>query len=807
MTTIHGLHEDTWAAMITGLALKRYQLLLGAGVSRDVADRKGNRLPSGDGMAIEIADVFGLDVSPTERKDLSRLFRSAGRRATKSGKTRDEWLTERFSKTSPPAWYQVLGGVSWRTIWTLNIDDAVERALRERVRAVHFAETDMGIPDGVIPVVHLHGDARDPNRGFVFSVDEYKSYVDTAKSWPTKFQETLSDDPFIIMGAALHHEFDLTTALNARARAVARQEPTIAVMPNPTALDREDFAEWNIEIFDGTAEQFLNRVRDDLPAAVNSLATTNGAVSPAAPALVRFLEHWHPTLQGKKTRWHDYLAGDEPEPSDVSNGLIVPRALEPEIIKDLANGKPVLMWGRPFSGKTSIALSVASKMSSQGYTFFSFQEESRLDIGAVLVRVRELPQTVLVIEYAGEFVRSLEELLERAREEGLPLRLLAIEREGPSERLKALGVFEEHEVHGHLGDDELESLVELLRRKGQLVAKWKHPSSTSISNLRKAKVNDLTGVLIELVLGEALESRVKNDYRAINTASGRAIAILGAIGSRVGGGISLGIAAAALGTTARAIESRLQDDNVAYSMAQIRGGRIRLRNRLFGELLTEKILSQKEAYGLVVGLCRALAPQLSRQAISDNTWAYRMARHLLDHDQLSKLIGRPRLDDFYSEIEDGFEWNSRFWEQRALAASFDRQHPAAERFANNGVEANRDGYSLTTLATVKFRKLAHSHPGLGEPEVDDEMWVALHLLREARDKSVHFSEHPFITFFSNMQTYAERVKQRGGSLSSDVVREWNEWWRIASQYPSFQTHRRGADLQLIQKKWLMAASA
>lgn len=806
MSTVHGLSADTWAAVIAGLALKKYQLLLGAGASRSVLDRAGNPLPAGLGMAAEIADVFALAASPSERSDLARLFRSAGRRKSKTGQTRDEWLEERFSKTRPPTWYQILGGISWRTIWTLNIDDAVERALKERVRGVHFAETDMGAGHGVIPVVHLHGDAREPSRGFVFAVEEYKNYVDTAKSWPTKFQETLSDEPFIIIGAALHHEFDLASALEARARAVARKEPTIAVMPKPTDLDREDFAEWNIEIFDGTAEEFLKRVREDLPAAVNELATTDQGISPSAPALVRFLEHWHPTLAGKKTRWHDFLAGDEPEPSDAAAGLIVPRTIEPGIVKDLAEGKPVLLWGKPFSGKTSIALHVAEEMSRQGYVFFSFEEDTRLDVGAVLVRIRELPATVLVMEYSSEFVRSLEELLQRATDEGLPLRLLAIEREGPSERLKSLGLFSEHEVRGHLDDGELQALVALLRRKGQLVKKWKNPHTTTIANLRKARVNDLTGVLTELVLGEAIEARVKNDYRAIVTSSGRAIAILAAIGSRVGGGISIGITAAALSTTARAIEISLEGDNVAYSMAQIRAGKIRLRNRLFGELLTERVVSQKEAYGLVVGLCRALAPQMSPQAISNNTWAYRMARHLLDHEQLSLLIGRPRLDAFYTAIEDGYEWNSRFWEQRALAASADGQHPAAERFANNGVEANRDGYSLTTQATVKLQKLARSKPSFGDADGDAEMWIAFGLLREARDNGVHASEHPFITFFTSVQTYAARLRGRGLGLPPEVVKEWNEWWALAQQLPAFQQPRRSRDLKKFQKDWLMTAT-
>lgn len=806
MPDIHGLQEETWSRLVAGLALKKYQLLLGAGISREVRDRFGEFLPSGLGMAEELADTFALSASGAERNDLSRLFRSAGRRTTKSGQSREQWIEERFSKTIPPEWFDALGGISWRTVWTLNIDDAVERALKDKVRAVHFADTDMGSANGIIPIVHLHGEARRPEKGFVFSIEEYRTYIETAKSWPTKFQEVLSDDPFIIIGAALHHEFDLVQALRARAQATARREPTIAVMPNPTELDREDFAEWNIDIFDGTAEEFLARVRADLPAAINELVSSGDAVNPSAPALMRFLEQWHPTLQGKRVRWHDYLAGDEPEPSDVTDALISPRSMEAAVIGDLVNGKPVLLWGRPFAGKSSISLRVGDAMAKQGYKFFTFAEDARLDVGAVLVRIREEPATVLLVEYASEFVRSLEELATRAQAEGLPLRLLAIEREGPSERLKALGVFREHEVRGYLDDTELKSLVQLLRRKGRLVSRWRTESSTTVPALRRLRINDLTSVLTDLVLGESLEARIKNGYRSISTPSGRAIAILAALGSRVGNGVSLGVVAAALDIPARQVESSLVGDNIAYSVAQIRSGRVRLRNRLFGELLTDRVISQKEAYNLVVRLCRALAPQMSRQAISDNTWAYRLLRHLLDHEQLAKLIGRPRLDGFYSEIEDGYEWNSRFWEQRALAASTEGQHPAAERYANNGVEANRDGYSLTTLATVKLRRLMNSRPGLGDEEAAEDMWTAFALLRQARDEGAHVSEHPYITFFSNAQTFAERTRKRGSAIPPEMVREWNEWWVSAQGVPAFQLERRQRDLKKFQRDWLMTAS-
>jgi len=804
MTNLGGIEPAVWQRMLEGIALKRYELLLGAGISRDVRDRSHVTLPSGQGLANEMAAEFDLKVSDQEKNDLTRIFRAARRRPSRGGGSRDDWLLQRFTRTQPPSWYKILNSVSWRSIWTLNIDDAVERALGDNVRSFHFTDGLTRLRDGVIPVVHLHGDARYPEKGFVFSVEEYRNFVDSPRSLPIQFQEVLSDRPFIIIGAALYHEFDLASALGARARATARPEPTIAVLPSPTDMDREDFAEWNIEVFDGTAEEFLTSLRETLPDAVDELADTSSKAP--TPAILRFLEDWHPTLQGRKTRWHEYLSGDEPEPSDVVSGLIVQRNVEAGILEDLSQGHPVLLSGRPFTGKSSTALRISKQLQDQGYKVFSFSAEASIDVASALVRIREFPRTVLYVESASEFVRSLEDLIDRAQEEGIQLRLLAVERDGPADRLKALGTFKEHDIRGRLEDNELESLVVLLRRKGVIVSKWRQPESTTVKKLRGAKIFDMTTVITELVLGEALEERVRKNYRSIQDRGSRNVAILAALGSRVGGAISIGTAAIALGVSARVIEERLLSDQTTHSMAQIVAGKVRLRHRLFGDLLTERVVTQKEMYNLLVGLCQALAPQMSPQAIFDNTWAYRMLRHVLDHEQLAKLIGRPRLDEFYSAIENGYEWNSRFWEQRALAASTDGDHPAAERFAKNAVEANRDGYSLTTLATVKLRRLAHSSPGLGDSAADTEFWVAVRLLRDARDNGVHASEHPFVTFFYNALTYGKRAKAHGRALPVDVRREWSEWWSAAENHQAFQLGRRSDELSKFQREWLMLAA-
>lgn len=800
--SVHGrLSQDDWDAMMRGIVLSKYQLLLGAGASREVRDRFGRALPSGDGMAEEICRTFDINAAGRERTDLARVFRAASRSKTSNGSTREQWLTERFAKTRPPRWFDLLGAANWRNIWTLNIDDSVERALPEQTRSFHFADTGIRTQDGTTPVVHLHGYAGQADRPFVFSVDEYRQYVTTARSIPTLFQETLSDNPFIIIGAALHHEFDLAAALRDRAQAIGRDEPTIAVMPNPTDLDVADFEAWNIQIYDGTAEEFLREVRDDLTNAANSAAGALGSGLAPSPALVRFLEQWHPTLEWPKSRWHDYLSGDEPEPADVRNGIVAPRDSSTDIVSNLRAGNPVVVHGGPFAGKSSVALAVAAEMEAYGYRAFTFSGEATPDIPAVLQRIRDVSDTLLIIEYAGEFARSIEQLIARATSLGLPIRLLLVERDGPAQRLNAIdGVTSVH-IANYLSDSELRDIVEILQVNSRIISS---AGDVSTKSLRKRKIVEITHVISSLVLGEAFDQRVSRDFRQLKDPLVHDTVVLAALTARVGGGITIGSAAAALETTARNIEDRLFQNDVATSMVRLDGPRIRVRHRLFGELLTRNFIPRDEVLRLLVRLCLALAPQIDASSVSANTWAYRVSRHFLDHDQLAGLIGRHRLADFYSEIESGFAWNTRFWEQRALAASKDGDHPMASRFANQGILRHRDAYSVNTLATVQLHALWDNNPSSDPGLLADGFRESSALLREARDYAKHSSEHPFVNFFTNAIRLANYYSSHNVPLPRDVKEEFSLWWNLASRHPLLTDVEGSQKMHDFQARWLRA---
>jgi hypothetical protein len=66
------------------------------------------------------------------------------------------------------------------------------------------------------------------------------------------------------------------------------------------------------------------------------------------------------------------------------------------------------------------------------------------------------------------------------------------------------------------------------------------------------------------------------------------------------------------------------------------------------------------------GLAGALAPHVNRKAVMRRSPEARLAGRLFDADKVVKTLLGSSAEDFYVCVQKLWEWNSRYWEQRAL---------------------------------------------------------------------------------------------------------------------------------------------
>ena len=128
---------------------------------------------------------------------------------------------------------------------------------------------------------------------------------------------------------------------------------------------------------------------------------------------------------------------------------------------------------------------------------------------------------------------------------------------------------------------------------------------------------------------------------------------------------------------------------------------IESRHRVVSEHIV-KCADDETRFNLLVRLVSAIAPYVNRRTIMRGTPEARLSARLMDFDECIKPYLGKRADAFYEEIRPEWEWNSRYWEQRALLA-LSKNIEQAITWARHAVGIEEHPHTLTTLAKVLFK--------------------------------------------------------------------------------------------------------
>ena len=229
-----------------GVSRGEYSVLLGAGASIGSLGGNNQPLPSGPSLRDKLVSEFSI---PTEGQTITLP------RAYAAARRNDPERLETFIRTQfthcKPDWQNVLADFDWHRIWTLNIDDIVENVYSNKSILFDRFNWTSRFRDGSKSerqIIHLHGFATDSSDSdpedseLVFSIQEYAATLKDTRAWHTVFTDEFSERPFIVLGASLVEEFDLQHALVSSAATTIRGFPSVIVLSEVTALEREEFS-------------------------------------------------------------------------------------------------------------------------------------------------------------------------------------------------------------------------------------------------------------------------------------------------------------------------------------------------------------------------------------------------------------------------------------------------------------------------------------------------------------------------------------------------------------------------------------
>jgi hypothetical protein len=793
-----GLDEDKWASVMEGLVLGKYSLLLGAGASIGSVNSRGERLPGGRALGEILLSKFAIP-TPRNRPSLREIYDLAEMVAKRKGLERpDVFLRRLFTGCSVPTWYENLVKVPWQIIWNLNIDDVLERAYGgafaaaaiQRLRVVSWNERHIyhREPSSDVTGAHLHGSA---SRGdVIFGSLEYLGVVAKGGASHRLFWDSWATAPVIVVGASLADELDMAAPLSEPRSPNDDDPPSLVILPTFSDFDRLRFDNAGLHPVAATANEFFTAIQADWFAAARKIDEgVRSAAEGINPNRAYFQRHFRP-LKQKADRRHDFFAGHEPLYSDILADLDARRILDcpsGEPTEWLpTNGLSVVTFYGGLSGTTTAELRFLHDCEAAGLHCWEYSGDAAFDPTALIWIAQRDPTLMIRIEELSDFTGALSRLAGSCKEAGVTLRLVTSVR---PERLSVIeeaapGMTTSIPVPDRLKDEEIRRLISTLREHHRLNLLSEYKKNEQFRFFLVDHRRSLIDGLAAASQGRGFFERLSEEYDRVGSDL-RDLADVVLLASDLGYPLPQNVVARALGMSMADITYAVKEGTLG-GLATADRGLLRPRYRGLGSKVFRDRLVGDRRFEISRRLALAFSPYVSRSAIAARTRSTRIVGQLMDAERIFGWFGRLRTEDWYESLYDAYHWNSRYWEQRALAECQDSEprYEMAEAWAHEAIARHRDSYSLNTLGTVLLRRSTASS------SLDEDLFfIGLEKVADAKMHLKRPSEHPYVTALSYLRR-AYRLASGAGPVQLRLSRAFNQWAEDARRSDAWESSPR-----------------
>lgn len=823
------IEPQDYESLLEGLSRGEYHLLLGAGASLGALGGDGFQLPNTSTLIKELVDNFVIDTNGVTI-DLRDAYEFIQKKNDTKGRTRAQYFQYRFSKCTP-AWHEILADIYWRKIWTLNIDDVVEQAYKRLNGSTEqnakpynwnslYSEPDFQTKE--LQIIHLHGFAPildDKRSPLIFSILEYLQATSRSGTWHRIFGDEYLQRPFIIVGAKLTDEYDLAEILRRGNRSKATVgKPSLIILKDIPNFKKEQFREWGLIPIEIEAQEFFNYINKDLVDTKAKLAKTVPHLKLTTEAQT-FL-HQYQGLRVDKVPLippkHDFYQGDEPLWADI----IAERDARLELVDTLLSSINTLFTksldnksqniycisGIPGSGKSTLLLRVGRELVAQGYDVFLFRGEERLDISSTCWWLGNSPKTVLLVDGIADFASDFGKLSKLCLESNINLFCITTERERRIQYVyKDIDPEFLHSGKDYrldlLSNADIDRLLNKLRDAHRMGVLTRKSLDEQRRYFRKVSNRQLLVAMSRLEGGRGFINKIRDEYSSdISNPEMRSIYALSCITYNLGYPLPFGVACTALAIKSETLSQALTNELIGLIYVDNKG--LRPRHRVIASIVINNILQPHEIYELTLNLSKTLSPYITPNTIRQRTLHYRIVRLLMDEGFVCDLLGARRARDWYADLEQFYEWNARYWEQRALVEVRNFNFPRARSYAEQALQIHRHPFTMNTLGSI-LTLMAIEHFIPGSAEAREIFWEGVGYLKDSR-KREGTGIHPYATFFNRALNYARKLKEKG-LTDQKLFSEWQHWIDHAKMAVVFKHLENNEQLQDFQSQWISLA--
>ena len=766
----------------------KYNLLLGSGVSLKSHDSHGKLLRGTEELRRDICNITGAKPETS----LSRAYNLL------TPQQRQSELIDRYSHCRPGKELLPLRQFLWKRIFTFNIDDVIENLYYrhdDRAQELTTLNFDSAFePDtktSELQCIHLHGFVKRHESGFVFSHNEYARVLQGNNPWMLLLSEILPSDSFIIAGTSLN-EIDLEYYLARRTSSTPRRGrgPSLLIEPNPDAATRSDCKKYELTLVKAEFDQFLEWIKETFSHRPSASGLTVPPIENLFRAtlpprtLLRFFSDFElvqpeTEIRDRNTAPRSYMYGAEPTWADIREHLDVERDANQVAMNWLTawleqpsdHERLLLISDGPATGKSTLLKRVGHDLASLGRVVLNVRTLDKVDVRTAVFCLRQRTSpTVILIDNFADCARQFRDLFEEIGS-NTDVAIIGVERAYRREHVDVV-MSDVRMTVKKLGDPTTGELDQLLE---------KYWTSGLVADMTFRDRQHAIGVLRNEPIAMAV-CRVLNDYRPLDrivdsiweaaTETQQRIYLTCALARHCyAAGVRRSILQVIAGTDFSIDDSLSERCPLPLAVHPSNDDFVLPQSVVVADQVLVRVSRQNRDLTIDVftGLAKGIAGRVNRNAIKRRTPETRLAGRLFDADKIVRPLLAGRSEDFYVAAKDAWEWNSRYWEQRALLIA-DRDIRTALQFARHAVAIEVHPFPLTTLGTVLLKRLDSVNKA-ERVSIFAEAFSVLSRAISIERGDARVTVRPF----STLLTGTSRFLENGGSLTleqHDAIRSY-----------------------------------